>query len=121
MPHQLLHTNFIQITADTYGITAAFGFDEYGIPTSSSYGPVQDYRYSFNPVTGNLDSRQNYLRSKSESFTYDNLNRLKTVTGSRNLSMDYDSKGNINEKSDVGNVFGYTHPTKPYEIGRAHV
>ncbi len=60
-----------QITAASYGITAAFGFDAYGFPTSSSYGPVQDYRYSFNPVTGNLNSRQNYLRSKSESFTYD--------------------------------------------------
>jgi RHS repeat-associated protein len=77
---------------------------------------VKDYRYSFNPVTGNLNSRQNYLLSKSESFTYDNLDRLKTVTGPQNLSMDYNPNGNITEKSDVGNVFGYTHPTKPYAL-----
>ena len=105
-----------QITAATYGYTAAFGFDAYGYPTSSSYGPVKDYRYSFNAVTGNLNSRQNYLLSKSESFTYDNLDRLKTVTGPQNLSMDYNPNGNITEKSDVGAVFGYTHPTKPYAL-----
>lgn len=105
-----------QITAASYEITATFGFDAYGFPTSSSYGPVKDYRYSFNPVTGNLNSRQNYLLSKSESFTYDNLDRLKTVTGPQNLSMDYNPNGNITEKSDVGNVFGYTHPTKPYAL-----
>ncbi len=50
------------------------------------------------------------------TFSYDNLDRLKTVTGPQNLSMDYDSKGNITEKSDVGDVFGYTHPTKPYAL-----
>ncbi|MCA1760454.1 MAG: hypothetical protein LC658_11860, partial [Bacteroidales bacterium] len=48
----------------------------------------------------------------STNFTCDNLDRLKTLTGPRNLLMDYDSKGIVTEKSDVGNLFGYTHPTK---------
>ena len=111
-----------QITAATYGTSLSwfFGFDDYGYPTHTKAHVSgvyrQDYRYAFDPVTGNLDSRQNYLLSKSESFTYDNLDRLKTVTGPQNLSMDYNLNGNITEKSDVGNVFGYNHPTKPYTL-----
>jgi RHS repeat-associated protein len=110
-----------QITAATYGtsLLGVFGFDDYGYPThtkahvSGTYR--QDYRYSFNPVTGNLNSRQNYLLSKS--FTYDNLDRLKTVTGPQNLTMDYAANGNILTKSDVGtNTFEYNHPTKPYAL-----
>jgi len=106
-----------QITAASYGITATFGFDAYGFPTSSNFGPVKDYRYSFNPVTGNLNSRQNYLHSKSESFDYDNLDRLTGVTGPQNLTMAYNANGNITTKSDVGtNTFEYNHPTKPYAL-----
>lgn len=111
-----------QITAATYGtgLNASFGFDSYGYPSSSkakvgsSYR--QDYRYSFNSVTGNLNLRQNYLRSKSESFDYDNVDRLTEVTGPQNLIMNYAANGNITTKSDVGSVFNYDHPTKPYAL-----
>ena len=50
----------------------------------------QDYRMVFNNATGNMTSRQDYLRSKLESFTYDTgLDRLLTVTGPQNLTMNY--------------------------------
>ncbi|MDP2339059.1 MAG: FG-GAP-like repeat-containing protein, partial [Bacteroidota bacterium] len=52
-----------QLTAATYGsgttLNAAFGFDTYGYPSSSQAGTVQDYRYVFNDINGNLTSRQN--------------------------------------------------------------
>jgi RHS repeat-associated protein len=76
----------------------------------------QDYQYEFNTVTGNLNWRKNHLRNLTETFTYDNLDRLHTVTGPQNLTMGYDTKGNITQKSDVGNTFDYTHPTKPYAL-----
>jgi len=51
------------------------------------------------------------LRSKTETFIYDNLDRLLTVTGPQNLTMDYAPNGNITVKSDVGSIFDYNHPT----------
>jgi hypothetical protein len=108
-----------QITAATYGtsLLGVFGFDDYGYPThakahvSGTYR--QDYRYSFNTVTGNLNSRQNYLLSKSESFTYDNLDRL--LTGPE-ISMSYSANGNILAMDDLGDELHYNHPTKPYAL-----
>jgi hypothetical protein len=83
----------------------------------------QNFKWNSSPVScaGKRFSAQEIIGNVGgevfpPTFTYDNLERLKTVTGPRNLSMDYDSKGNITEKSDVGNVFGYTHPTKPYAL-----
>jgi len=93
-----------QLTGSTYGsnLTATYGFDANGYPSSSNIGTIQDYRYSFDPLTGNLNSRENFLKSKSESFTYDNLDRLLTVTGPQPLTMTYNANGNINTKSDIG-------------------
>ncbi len=106
-----------QITAAYFGVvTATYEYNQYGYPAATTYGPVQNYRYSFNTVTGNLNWRKDSLRSLTENFTCDNLDRLKTVTGPQNLTMDYAANGNILTKSDVGNVFGYEHPTKPYAL-----
>ena len=113
-----------QVTAANHGnstlMYSTFGFDDYGYPTSSkaqvSGVDKKDHRYSFDPVTGNLNSRQNYILSKTESFTYDNLDRLLTVSGPQNLTMDYDANGNITQNSDVGSIFKYNHPTKPYAL-----
>ncbi|MDO8929533.1 MAG: FG-GAP-like repeat-containing protein [Bacteroidota bacterium] len=108
-----------QLTAATYGsgLTATFGFDTYGYPTSTATGSVQDYRYVFDAVTGNLSSRQNFKRSLSESFGYDNLDRLTGVTGPQNLTMTYNANGNINTKSDIGTTaFGYGTSAGPYAL-----
>jgi|GEM_PF-4349448 len=108
-----------QLTGSTYGsnLSAIDEFDTYGFPKSTSTGTIQDYRYSFNPVTGNLNSRQNFLKSKSESFTYDNLERLTGVAGPQNLTMTYNANGNINTKSDIGTTaFGYGTNAGPYAL-----
>ena len=110
-----------QLTAAIYGsgttLNATYGFDTYGYPSSSQAGTVQDYRYVFDATTGNLTSRQNFLRSKSESFTYDNLDRLLTATGPQNLTMTYNANGNINTKSDIGTTaFGYGTSAGPYAL-----
>lgn len=108
-----------QLTGSTYGsnLTATYGFDTYGYPSSTTTGTVQDYRYVFDPATGNLTSRQNYLRSKSESFTYDNLDRLLTATGPQNLTMTYTANGNLDTKSDIGTTsFGYGTGAGPYAL-----
>ncbi|NJK97958.1 MAG: RHS repeat-associated core domain-containing protein [Bacteroidales bacterium] len=108
-----------QITNATYGnnLSASFGFDPYGYPTSAVTGSIQNYQYSFNAVTGNLNSRQNYLRSLTESFTYDSLERLKTVSGPQSLTMSYNNNGNINTRSDIGSTpFTYGTSASPYKL-----
>jgi RHS repeat-associated protein len=76
---------------------------------------VQQYDYSFDVNTGNLSSRTNYLKSKTETFGYDsdNLDRLASVTGPVNLSVGYttNKNGNIQTKGDVGTyVYDVTQP-----------
>ena len=113
-----------QLTGATYGsnLAASFGVDSFGYPNASSAGTIQDYRYAFNPVTGNLDSRQNFKRSLSESFSYtdnlDNLDRLTSVSGPRNLTLTYAPNGNILTKSDItsGVAFTYGDNAGPYAL-----
>ena len=112
-----------QLTGATHGsnLAASFGVSSYGYPNANFAGTIQDYRYAFNPVTGNPDSRQNFIRSLSESFSYtdnlDNLDRL-TVSGPRNLAMTYAANGNILTKSDISSssAFTYGDSTGPYAL-----
>ena len=111
-----------QLTSATYGsgttLNATYGFDAYGYPNSTAAGSVQDYRYVFDPVKGNLSSRQNYLRNKSESFNYSSVDySLTRVLGPQNLLMTYNVNGNISTKSDVGTAtFGYGTNAGPYAL-----
>ena len=79
---------------------------------------VQGYTYSFDSNTGNLGTRTNSLKSKTETFDYgtDKLDRLASVTGPVNLSIVYtpDKNGNIQTKSDAG-TFVYD-ATQPYAV-----
>jgi RHS repeat-associated protein len=110
-----------QVTSGTYfnNLSTSFGFDTYGFPTSIVTGAIQNYSYNFNPVTGNLNWRQNNNYSGlTESFTYDNLDRLSSVTQGSNttLTMTYDGNtGGITGKSDAG-TFVYGTQTYPYRI-----
>lgn len=110
-----------QLTAATYGsnLSATFDYETNGgFLKFSKTGSIQDYRYTFDPVTGNLSTRQNYLRSLSESFTYDNLDRLLTVTGPQNLTMTFAANGNISTKSDISSTtnLGYGTSAGPYAL-----
>ena len=108
-----------QLTGATYGsnLTSAFGINMYGYPNSTITGSIQDYRYSFDTETGNLNSRLNSLRNKSEWFTYDNLDRLTGVFGPQNLAMTFNANGNLSTKSDIGTTaFGYGASAGPYAL-----
>jgi len=69
---------------------------------------IQDYSYNFDPITGNLNWRQNNKYSNlREDFYYDNLDRLDYIqmNGTTTLDMAYDSnKGGIATKNDVGRI-----------------
>ena len=79
-----------------------------GYLTTIKTGPnltatVQNLSYQWDKI-GNLTQRQDINQSKTEDFTYDGLNRIKTakLNSSLTLSVDYNSIGNITYKSDVG-------------------
>ena len=64
--------------------------------------------FDFNSQRGLLDSRQNSLFNWSETFAYDNLDRLTGFDDNTgNGSQSYDQKGRINLNSKLGN-YGYT-------------
>ena len=84
--------------------------------------------FNFNVMTGNLISRTGML-TQTESFTYDNADRLTGVQqgSSTVMNIGYQANGNISSKTGIG---GYTYGTRPHavtvvdntdEIGRAHV
>ena len=73
---------------------------------------VQNDNYVFNPRTGNLTSRT-LTGHATESFSYDNLDRLISEQSSEiDLDMYYETNGNFNEKTNVGE---YHYPS-----GNAH-
>jgi len=77
----------------------------FNIPTRYFTTGVQDLNLSWNYQSGNLNSRNDAVKVKTESFTYDNLNRLLSSygTGLSSLTMTYASNGNISSKTDAGN------------------
>ncbi len=69
---------------------------------------VQHLEYDWDKL-GNLDWRKDHNQGKTEVFTYDALNRVKSarLNSVQTLSVNYTNIGNINYKSDVGNyVYG---------------
>lgn len=103
-------------TIATNKITRQYAYNAYGLPTrrkaNKSETVILDFSYTFDPATHNLLSRKDNTRNLTETFTYDNLNRL---TGYADNTATYDTKGNLTSKSDVG-TFDYTHTAKPYAI-----
>lgn len=100
----------------TGGISRNYGYTVSGYPTSravTAFGPTkQSIQYSFNEQTGNLESRSYPLVNMTETFSYDNLNRL---TGFGSHGVTYDNNGNIISKGDVGS-FNYNTSGKPYAV-----
>lgn len=93
----------------TYGSTGLLTSIKASL-TSKAF--VQNFSYTFDPVTLNLTSRTDAKRSITENFTYDTLDRL-TAYGSNTVQ--YDVKGNITSKSDVG-TYIYGNSSKPYAV-----
>ena len=96
-----------------------------GVVTTQSFDPLTDrltsilagagnavesFSYTYDAL-GNVLTRADANESLSETFTYDNLNRLLSATVSTNIAppkaFSYDAVGNLKSKSDVGT---YTYP-----------
>ncbi|MCB0429861.1 MAG: VCBS repeat-containing protein [Flavobacteriales bacterium] len=112
----------LQVTSSTQGNggTLTQTFTNLGLPASvlrkeknggSTLVTKMDWQYSFDALTGNLTYRKDNLRSLTESFTYDNLDRLKTakLNGAFTLTQLYYPSGNIMSKSDIG-TYNYVWP-----------
>lgn len=88
----------------TAGQIVTQSFDPYGRLESTVSSSNFNYSYSWDPITGNLDSRSDNLNGLTESFNYDNMQRLETVSMNSNVvhTNAYDNLGNFDNKSDVG-------------------
>lgn len=80
-----------------------------GVPIRYYTPGIQDLNFDFNAQTGNLNFRKDAIKNLTETFTYDNLNRLtaSSVNGVQQLATSYDvingaSRGNIMSKTDAG-------------------
>lgn len=118
--YRLLEENaFGQPTkAETNGVTREYGFSPRGLPTyRKAYEESKTYQheeYVFDEKFKTLTSRTDVIHGLTETFGYDSMRRL---TSYGDNTAEFDAKGNILEKSDVG-TFGYDLPAKPYAISR---
>lgn len=104
-----------QYSLGTSGLKTNFLYTSNGFVNKITTG-IGEQTFNFDANTGNLTSRSykktNNPATVSESFTYDNLNRLCTyqVSGQTGYSAIYSNNGNITSKTDAGS---YTYdPTK---------
>lgn len=104
------------------GLKVLSGFDpltgliEYRQSGPGGSGSIQNLSYGWD-LNGNLDERQDLRQGLTESFTYDGLNRLRTVTlGANVTNIHYDLIGNITRKTDVSpNTWTY-HGSKKHAV-----
>lgn len=80
------------------------------LPTGCTTETPQSYVAVYDEV-GRLAQRNDRIAGMNETFTYDDFDRLKTVTGKAPKTFDYDEVGNVVAKSDVGT---FTYATRPY-------
>lgn len=102
------------ITEHTYNPTKG---DLEAIRTLGVAGEIQNLKLQFDDI-GNLLARNDATQGKTETFTYDGLNRLKTVSGPASKTYDYDTLGNIISKSDVGTYEYNVNGPRPHAVNR---
>jgi len=71
--------------------------------------------YIFHISGTNLSSRTDNLTGQTESFSYDNLNRLSRILGYPLQNTVYANNGNITSKTS-GGTYSYQHPTKLHAV-----
>lgn len=98
--------------ATTGTLARTYSYTAFGMPTGRTAGTIQNFSYSFDVATGNLTSRTDNTRGKTESFGYDNLNRLSLIG---TLQVGYAPNGNITTMPGVG-TFEYGKADRPYQV-----
>jgi len=74
--------------------------------TDSPSGKVQDLTYQFDSV-GNITQLNDYVNTATQTFLYDDLDRLTQATGSYgSFGYSYDSIGNMTHKEGVSLTYG---------------
>lgn len=96
----------VNMSLGTSGLTKIIGYTTYGYVDSIRTGSATQ-KFIFNNYTGNLTSRTFQKPGStllSETFTYDNLDRLLTTQVGQNpvISCNYLTNGNIDSKTDLG-------------------
>lgn len=100
------------ITIQTGPLAKSFSYTTYGMPVRRMAGSLQDFNYSFDAQNGNLLSRKDNKRNITESFQYDNLNRLSMVGGT---AVTYSSSGNLTYMPGTGTL-AYASTSLPYAV-----
>lgn len=98
-----------------YELNTELAYDPYNLLTGQvsfdNSNTLRNMEYSFDAASGNLISRKDNKYGLEEIFSYDNLNRLESITNSNNsaldISMQFSTTGNIEKKSDVGGNLEY--------------
>lgn len=77
---------------------------------------LQDFSYAFDPV-GNVTEITDRAHTGSQSFAYDDLNRLTRATGAYGtLTYRYDAIGNMVEKEGITMTYGLADGSKPHAV-----
>ena len=98
--------------ATTGNINRTYSYTAHGMPTDRTAGSLQNFTYSFDVQKGNLLSRKDNKKNITETFGYDNLNRLSTI-GTQQIG--YAANGNITTMPGVGTL-EYKESSKPYQV-----
>ncbi len=79
-------------------------YNNFGLPVQLNTAGIQVLNYNFNITNGNLVSRTDGILNKTESFVYDNLDRLTQVQISSlpNFNVTYNNSGNVLTKTGLG-------------------
>jgi RHS repeat-associated protein len=89
------------------------------IKTTNEWGAyeIQDLEYDWDEVAS-LTRRESIYHGLEETFTYDDLNRLETISLNSQLSqqMSYDTLGNITTKGLPGGPTWSYWPTRPHAV-----
>ena len=98
--------------ATTGTMNRTYSYTAYGMPTGRTAGTIQNFTCDFDALKGNLNSRKDNNRNITETFGYDNLNRLSSI-GTQQIT--YAANGNITQMPGVGTL-SYENTAKPYQV-----
>ncbi|HRH07328.1 MAG TPA: RHS repeat-associated core domain-containing protein [Bacteroidia bacterium] len=90
-------------------------YSNFGFLKENKTTGIQNMHYTFDMRNGNMLQREDVLHNLTEDFTYDNLDRLKTISLNNTLvsELTYTANGNIESKTELGL---YNYGAKPNAV-----